>query len=255
MRLPAMIRHPVTIDGETAEVGTAAELALTLDVLQGRHDLQVLEQLRPHLAGIIADPRGLMTVLASLAPDDQTFLIDALGGSLGRIVGSAAALREILAMLAEVPVEERLMEVIGRDGLRSLIMTAEDLAGVLEWVYGQCDRCLIDLLGREYTARLFQNGHEVSLVLRTLDQERQEELVGDLGWDRLASLVHDRRDLAHLMRALPPDASRRLLEHFPRERLSAIVANQRQWEAIARYLDAGEMASLRQRLEGGDHAS
>jgi len=251
----ARSRHPVTIDGTTAKVGSADELALTLDVLHGQHDRTVLEQLRPHLPAIVTTPRGLMAVLEPLSAEDQRYLIDGLAGCLTGIVGSAGALREILAMLTDVPVEERLLEVIGTDGLRSLILTAEDLAGVLEFVYGQCDRRVIDLLGRDYLAGLFQSGHDVSVVLRALDPGVQPDFVAGLGWTRLGALVHDRRDLAHLMRALPADASRHLLAHISRERLAALVANARQWAAVARYLDAEEIACLRQRLEGGHGAA
>jgi hypothetical protein len=35
-------RYPITIDGETASIGSAAELAVALDVLQGQHDHETL---------------------------------------------------------------------------------------------------------------------------------------------------------------------------------------------------------------------
>ncbi len=45
---PSLIkRYPVTIDGETASIGTANELAVALDVLRGQYDRAVLEQLGP----------------------------------------------------------------------------------------------------------------------------------------------------------------------------------------------------------------
>jgi hypothetical protein len=49
-------RYPVTIDGETASIGTANELAVALDVLQGQYDRAVLEQLGPALAYITGGP-------------------------------------------------------------------------------------------------------------------------------------------------------------------------------------------------------
>jgi hypothetical protein len=57
------------------------------------------------------------------------------------------------------------------------------------------------------------------------------------------------------MRTLPAEASARLLDRLPHERLRVLVGTTRHWEAIARYLDAGELADLRGRLEGGDHAA
>ena len=43
-----MLRYPVTIDQETVQIGSASELAVALDVLQGQHDRAVLTQLQPH---------------------------------------------------------------------------------------------------------------------------------------------------------------------------------------------------------------
>jgi len=124
----SITRYPITIEGETTDIGTAAELVVALDVLQGQHDRLVLEQLRPHLAQIISGPQGLHAVLKVLAPEDQIYLLDALGSELPRIISRAAALRDILATLAEARVEERLLQTLGAEGLRGLIGSAEELA-------------------------------------------------------------------------------------------------------------------------------
>ena len=71
MRFDSFTRFPITIDGETAAIGSASELAVALDVLKGQRDREILTQLRPHLAEIIANPTGLMLVLKSLSPVDQ----------------------------------------------------------------------------------------------------------------------------------------------------------------------------------------
>src|SRR3989304_3240243 len=98
--------YPVPAEGDTVHVGTAGELAVVLDVLQGQHDRLVLEQLGPHLADVIAGPVGLLGTLKSLAPTDQIFLVEALGPRLGELVQSAGRLRDVLATLAEPAVEE-----------------------------------------------------------------------------------------------------------------------------------------------------
>ncbi len=94
-----MMRYPIAIDGETADVGTAGELVAALDVLQGHHDRAVLEQLRPHLAEVIGGLQGLYAPLKVLAAEDRLYLIEALGPRLVDVMQRARALRDILATL------------------------------------------------------------------------------------------------------------------------------------------------------------
>jgi hypothetical protein len=241
--------YSITIDGETTSIGTAAELVVALNVLQGQHDRAVLEQLYSHLAEIIGGPQGLYITLNVLVPDDQLYLIDALGPRLAGAVQRAGALRDILATLADARVEERLLETLGADGLQALIGSAEDLAGVLEWVYGSSDQLVFQLLGAPFLKLLFQNGYELSLVLYSLDRARQLELVEMLGWSGGQSLVHNLRDLAHLLRALPGEHSTRLLTRFTKDQLWGLVRNDHGLDYLGKYLEAEEAACLNKLLE------
>ncbi len=247
-------RYPVTIDGETATVGTAAELAVALDVLQGQHDRAVLEQLAPHLAEIIGGPPGLYNTLKSLDGADQIFLVDSLGPSLEGCVRTAGHLRDILAMLSAVEVEERLLDTLGPEGLRRLIVTPGELAEILEWVYGDCDRRALELLGSEYLRGLLRSGHDLSLVLQSLDEGGQADLLERLGWERTVGLVHNGRDLASLLRALPAASSKQLLGHYTPVQLVALVGNTRDWEYLCRRLEPAEAAYLYAMLGVERHA-
>jgi hypothetical protein len=245
-------RYPITVEGDTALIGSAAELVVALDVLQGHHDTMVLRQLSPHLPEVLAGPEGLYAALRALSPDDQLVLIDALGPRLVDVVQSAPALRDILATLAEGRVEERVVSTLGGEGLRTLIGLPEELAEVLEWVYGVCDRLVLDLLGVEYLKGLFQSGYELSLVLHALNPVRQGELVELLGWGHVSSLVRNRRDLAHLLRALPSDLSSRLLDPLTGAQLRALIRNDRDWRYLHQTLEVREAAYLEDRLEAHD---
>jgi len=252
-------RYSLTIDGDSWEVGTAAELAITLDVLQGHHDRAVLEQLAPHLAEIIATAGGLMAILRSLAPPDRIYLIEALGPRLVDCIGSvvpnaAAALRDLLAMTTEVELEERLLATLGSAGLGRLVQTATELAEVLEWVYGDCDRQVLDLLGPARVRSLLSNGSDLSAVLHSLSPAQQEGLLSDLGWEQVAALVLSRQDLTHLMRALPGSLSRRLLHHLPGPRLAALIGGERGWEYLCARLETDEIADLARRVKEPNHA-
>ncbi|MCX7012945.1 MAG: hypothetical protein NTW86_10380 [Candidatus Sumerlaeota bacterium] len=233
-------RHPVAIDKETVHIGTANELMVALDVLQGRHDREALEQLRPHLADILADAEGFISVIKSLSPADQTFLIESVGTRLAGIMEDAAHLRDLLAAMADVEVEETLLQTLGRAGLRALIHTPEELAGALEWVYGQCDRLFLELLGPDHVRRLCRQAGDLSAVLRRLEPALQESLLEGLGWERVAGMPRDAHDLAALLRALPPAAGKRLLAEFTRERLADLIANPDDWEYLYRRLEPDE---------------
>lgn len=248
-------RYPVTIDGDTAQIGTANELAITLDVLNGQHDRAVLEQLRPYLADIIGGPAGFANVMKSLEPANQIYLIDALGSRLADILQEPRFLRDLLATLAVTEVEQRLLETLGTSGLRTLIVTAAELSQVLEWVYGQCDRQLIDLLGATYLQEIIRTGYELSLVLTSLDEARQLDLIEKLEWPRVVEMIGDGHDLTYLMRALPASLSRRLLDHFSRKQLLDLIGNKHDWVYLYDRLEPAEAENLLTKLGAKQNAA
>jgi hypothetical protein len=243
-----MTGHAITLDGETAFVGNASELMVALDVLHGEHDRLILDQLGFGLAEIIDSSQGLYSILRVLAPPDQLLLLDFAAPALPDIIRKPGPLRDILAMLAEVEVTESLLRKLGSEGLRAVTGSAADLSGILEWVYGSCDRLILELLGAEFLRELIINGHDLSLVLYSLKEDTQLELLELLGWERVLSLVHDRTDLAHLMRALPDRISEMLLSHLPADRLKAMIRTDRDWDYVYGFLDDDEAAHLSARL-------
>ncbi len=248
-------RYPVTIGGDTVQIGTANELAIALDVLYGQHDRAVLEQLRPHLADIIGGPAGFANVMKSLEPTDQIYLIDAIGTRLADIIQEPRFLRDLFATLAAVEVEQRLLDTLGTSGLRTLIVTAAELGQVLEWVYGQCDRQLIDLLGAIYLRDIIRNGYELSLVLTSLDEAGQLDLIEKLEWPRVVEMIGDGRDLTFLMRALPASLSRRLLDHFSRAQLVDLIGNKHDWAYLYDRLEPAEAENLLTKLGAKQNAA
>jgi hypothetical protein len=247
-----MTGYPITIDHETVQIGTAAELAVALDVLQGQYDRAVLTQLQPHLAQIIPQANQLFSVMKSLSADDQVFLIQALQGNLARIMQDASHLRDLLATLSEEKVEIALLQALGRAGLRSLILTAEELAEVLEWVYGQTDELTLELLGLDYVRDLSRDAAGLSAILHSLDTGLQARLVDQLGWEFCVGLVRDGRDLAYLLRALPTAVSERLLKHYNPEQLSKLIGNSPDWTYLYQRLEPTE-AGFITHLLGLDH--
>jgi hypothetical protein len=233
-------RYPVTIDGETVQIGSAPELSVALDVLQGQYDRQVLTQLQPHLAQIIPQARDFMAVMKSLSVDDQLFLIEALGKDLATILQDAPHLRDLLATMAEGGVEQALLNTLGKAGLRALVLTAEELAEVLEWIYGENDSLALNLLGLEYVRSLCRDASDLSAILHNLDNLLQDQLIGQLGWEFVLGLVHDGRDLAALLRALPAASSERLLQHYTRPQLEALIGNAHDWTYLYQRLEPEE---------------
>jgi hypothetical protein len=243
-------RYPITIDGETAQIGTASELAVALDVLQGQFDHEALRQLGPHLAEIIAHAPGFLLVMRSLASADQLFLIQSIGPDLAGVLQSARHLRDILATMAEQRVEEALLTTLGQAGLQRLILTGEELAEVLEWVYGDCDALALDLLGIEPVRGLCRHASDLSAILHNIDFALQARLLEQLGWPFVTGLVKDGRDLASLMRALPPESSAGLLGHFSGPELKALIGNEREWTYLYQRLEPAEAEMVLKALAG-----
>ena len=243
-----MDRYPITIEQETVQIGTAAELAVALDVLQGQYDREVLTQLEPHLPRIIPQANQLFTVMKPLSADDQLFLIQALQGNLLGIMQDASHLRDLLATLSDEKVEAALLQCLGSNGLRSLILTAEELAEVLEWVYGQTDELALELLGLDYVRNLCREAAGLSAILHSLDADLQNSLVDQLGWEFCLGLVRDGHDLAYLLRALPAAVSERLLKHYTRAQLARLIGNSRDWTYLYQRLEPAEADFITQLL-------
>ncbi|MBI5301605.1 MAG: hypothetical protein HY868_05665 [Chloroflexi bacterium] len=241
-------RYPVTIDGETTHIGTAGELAIALDVLQGQRDRDVLAQLRIHLADIMGGPQGFARTLTSLSPDDQIFLIDAIGARLAGVIREARFLRDIFATMAVVAVERKMLTTLGGDGLRALVPTAEELAEILEWLYGECDQQAIELIGTPHLRRVMRHALDLAVVLNALDANGKRDLLDRIGWANASALLRDGIDLALLLRALPTDLSARLLGEMTRERIVALIGNPRDWEYLWQRLEPAEGKLLAEKL-------
>jgi hypothetical protein len=242
-------RYPITIEGESAMVGTANELAIALDVLQGQYDHEALVQLRPHLAEIVRNAAGLMTVTRSLGADDLIFLFQALGLDLVDVMQSAGHLRDLLATLSDQRVEETLLSTLGTRGLQRLITTGTELAEVMEWVYGEQDALMLDLVGDKMLRHLCRSAANLSMVLRALNFDLQARLLEQLGWPHVIGLVDDARDLACLLRALPPAHSGQLLRHFSGQRLKELIGHAAEWEYLLQRLEPAEAELLIRRME------
>jgi hypothetical protein len=237
-------RHTIEVDGQRAEIGSAGELAVVLDVLHGREDRAVLEQLRDHLPEILAGGRALIAVLRSLSHEDQVFLLKTLGSRLRDVVDDARTLRDVLSILATEEAERALLDGLGSEGLRGMIDTAEQLAEVLEWVYGHCDELPIELLGREHVNGMIRDGQEAAVVLRAMSPASQRELFDAIGMDRMLELVRDGRDLAALVRALPAEESVELLRRYDRSALVRLIGNRDDWDYLCRRLEPAEADQL-----------
>ena len=244
MPVSSIKRYPITIEGETAQIGTANELSVALEVLQGQFDRQALSQLSPHLAEIIAHAPGFMLVMKSLSSENQLYLIQAIGPDLAKVMQSARHLRDILATMAEQRVEEALLSTLGQAGLQRLIMTGAELAEVLEWVYGDCDTLALDLLGQEYVRGLCRHAADLGAILRNVDFALQARLLEQLGWPFVTGLVKDGYDLACLLRALPPVRSEGLLKHYSGPQLKALIGNANEWTYLYQRLEPDEAELL-----------
>ena len=248
MSLSQIKRFPVTIDGETTQIGTANELVIVLDVLQGNHDRVVLEQLRPHLAEIIAMPNGFIATMKSLEPANQILLVESIGSKLANVLQKSSYLAELLATLATQQVEDAILHALDTAGLRALVITAYDLANLLQWVYGHSDQKVLDLLGAEYVRAIIRTGDDLGHVLTTLETDSQNALLDQLGLAHVVEITRSGRELAYVLRAIPAAQSARLLGQYSREQLLALIGNAGDWEYLWARLDAAEQTMIQQKL-------
>lgn len=239
-----MKRTKIEIEGLNTDVGSAAELVVVLDVLSGQNDRLVIEQLGADLPGILSDGNGLYQVLKSLAPEESLFFLETLGEKTGALFSTARELTEMLAFMSVPETETLMLKLIGGKRLREIITCPEDLAEILEWVYGDADISVINLLGGEYLADFFRSGTELSLVLNCLDETGQRLLMDLIGWKKTVAFTHSWQDLAFLLRALPSVLSKKYLSGFKPETIKQLIANKNDWEKIKNYLEPEEETFL-----------
>lgn len=244
----AIQRFPVTIDGETARIGTASELAVVLDVLQGNHDRVVLEQLGPHLAEILATPHGFMATMKSLEPANQILLVECIGLELAPVLQKATHLAATLATLAEADVKNAIIRTLGTAGLRALVVTAYDLASVLHWVFGNSDQTVLALLGADYVRAIIRTGDDLGRVLAALEANSQSALLEQLGFEHVVEIVRNGRELAYVLRALPAAFSARLLDHYSRMQLVSLIGNAADWQYLWARLEPEEQTMIEHKL-------
>jgi hypothetical protein len=236
------------------QIGTAGELAIAMDVMQGRADRTVLEQLGPHLPEIFSEPEGFVLVMRAMRITDQIFLIHAIGNAMTGVVKSARYLRDVLSLLATEEAERAMLEAVGAAGLRELLVTPQDLGQALEWVYGRNDHVLLGLLGSEHIREMIRNGSELAIVLNALSKQGQQNFLEIIGWSRVPALVHTGTDLAHLLRALPGALSKSLLDHFTRAQLVELIGNRFDWAYLYDRLDTQESRIILEKLSETAHA-
>jgi hypothetical protein len=248
MNIHEIKRYPASLDGETLAIGTAGELAIALDVLNGTSDRVLLEQLAPHLGEIISDSAGLMLVFKSLSTADQIFLVGTLGAQLTTIIGSAQALRDLLSYLADTAVEQKIIATLGSSGLRALIHHVTELSQILHWVYEDADNQVLTLLGADYVRRMVHNGYELSLMLDTLHDRGEREFIEMLGYHRIKQLISDGRDLAYVLRAVPSEEGAKILDEFTSAELVALIGNANDWAFLWKQLEPTEAELLATKL-------
>lgn len=248
MKISQLPRYAVSIDGETALIGTAAELSIALDVLNGSQDRSVLEQLRPHLPDILHAPRDFVRLMRTLQPDNQTYLIDAMGSRLTETLTKAQHLRDLLAAIASAEVKRHLIDALGASGLRALVATALELASILAWTYGSCGQHVVDLLGPERVRHLIRHGEDLSFVLNALAEPSKLTLIEIIGPADAAKLVLNGRDLALLLRAMPRAAVAPLLGCFTREKLIDVIGRKADWAYLFERIEPAEATQLIEKL-------
>ena len=244
----------IHIDNESATIETTDELVAILDVLQGQHDREVLQQLAPDLHRIITNSKSLYKIVSVIQADDQIFLFKLLSNHLIDIIGKGSSLRDLLAFISEEAVEFSLIESLKPHGVQKLIKSAVELAEVLEWVYGSLDKTIIQYLGINNIKKIVKSGRELSLILHAVNNELQEFLLDELGLVYMDVIIHETHDFAYLLRVLPFETSKKLIDNMSIDKIKDIIRTESDLDYINKYLDKKEHEYLKQKLEGLNYA-
>ena len=244
----------IKIGHDSALVESADELVAILDVLQGQHDREVLQQLEKDLHLLIRNSKELYKVVSILHFEDQIYLFRILEGQLAEIIGKGSGLRDLLAFISEDEAENALIETLGSAGIQKLITNAVELAEILEWVYGSMDQTILNYLTVASIQKIVKGGREMSLILNALDAASQRKLIDGLGEVFIRKLIHQTEDFAYLMRALPFETSRQLVDSLDGDKIRDLIRSAEDLIYLNRYLDASEQEYLKHKLEELNYA-
>jgi len=246
--------YEIKIGHDSARMETADELVAILDVLQGQHDREVLQQLEADLHLIIRNSKELFKVVSVLHYENPIYLFRGLGMHLAEVMRKGSGLRDLLAFVSEDEAEKVLIETLGSEGIQKLITNAVELAEVLEWVYGSMDLTILNYLTISTIQRIVKGGREMSLILNALDPASQRTLIGELGTLFVEKLIHQTEDFAYLMRALPFDTSKDLVDSMSGEKIRELIRSAEDLRYLNRYLDLNEQEYLKLKMEELDYA-
>ena len=256
----SVLRYPISYGGQEAEIGTIDELMVALDVLNRKHDREILQQLAGVLEGIIAvgnrpAPVNLKILLKALSAEDRLYVIEQIGDRLQTLIGTAVELRNLLVSLTHLEVEAAVLNAIGGQGLRQMVATSQQMWEILEWLYGENGDLLLKLLGRGHLRRLITRGHELAEILRRIDPLRQVPTIEIVGWDYTLELLRNEVDLREILSSLYTQASATLIERLPREQIVALAGSEYGWYELGRRLSPSKAILLSQKLKGDSNAS
>jgi hypothetical protein len=256
----SLVRHRIQHDGEAAEIGTVDELLVALEVLNRDHDREILAQLTPVLAGIVAArdrpaPANLKLLLKALSTADRLFVIDALGARLPELIESAVELRNLLVSLADLDVERRLLDRIGSDGLRTLISTSQELSEIVEWLYADCEIRILEMLGADTLRKRIVSAQDLATLLRKMAPARHAALIGLLDWTFVLGLLRSGHELVLVLAALNAEYGAALLDRFGREDLIALIGDAQTWGLLRHRLSSRTLALVLAKLEVSPNAA
>lgn len=225
-----MIPYTLSIDNQTVLVEREEEIALVLELLgkdpKKSTQLQwdVLMKIPDEvLMSLIQTYRGLMACLQPLNEKTQFLFLLKIGDTLANVIGNSSHFANILSSITHEKERMRLIRKVQRKGLNRLVRSADDLATILEWTYGESQEAMLGLLGTERIRELIDSAEAFAQVFRFIIKTKQALLMEELGYEYIFAYCHNGKDLVHLLQSLSAEGSTELLHHLGHNRVLGIV--------------------------------
>ncbi len=243
----------ITYDGDTVFIENAMELLIAFSLTPPGADPDIISLVKEDMLNLVfSDEQFLMLLPKVLGEkgDSKIPFLMAFGDQLYRVVSDGDTTARTLALLANEADQQYFLNTLGKNYLRQIINSLEEIAACLEWLYGSMDTYFIELLGWEYIIGYISTGEQLGMIMRYVAEKEENELIQHMGWDKVFEVMRTPKDLYQVLTGMNPANERKMLDTISVEKLHAILPFQEQLDLVCqKYLSDEDAPILRSRYQ------
>ena len=219
------------LGNKTYQIADELELALVFELLHNETSTSstlhwnIIMQLDEKLLSIITSYSGLQGCLKRLNTKNQFLLLLKIGDILPKIIQTSEHLAFLLAGIPNAEQKNHIIKYIRRRGLAQMVRSVQDIANILEWLFGENEVLLLETFGLQEIKPFIFTAHDMNTLLLYLNLQNKDFLLDSLSLPFVRALVRNARDFTEIFSCLTAAKADEFLRLFPQEQLCMLFGN------------------------------